>query len=264
MQYSKWGHGKHVLIAFHGFGRSYADFIPFTAELESVFTIYGFNIFFHGESNIGNREPDKNPLKPSELSEYFDAFFQSIEATKVWLMGYSLGGRIALELAELIPDKIRGLYLFAPDGLVTNFWYAASSFTPPGRAAFRFLIRHNGLFYKMLHALHSVGILSDSRRAFVLSQIRTKEEQWQVYNVWTFLRNIKPDFKKLGTILSKNAISVDLFLGKYDKIIRPKTGKTFQKNFSGLKCHVIESGHAILKPRIMHDLLKKRLLVLPE
>lgn len=264
MHYSKWGHGKHVLIVFHGFGRSYADFIPFTAELESIFTIYGFDLFFHGESNIGDREPDSKPLEPSELVDYFDAFLKSIHATEVWLMGYSLGGRIALELAELMAEKVRGLYLFAPDGLATNFWYAASSFTSPGRAAFRFLIRHNRFFYKMLNAVHAVGIVSDSRKTFVLSQIKTTAEQWKVYKVWTFLRNIKPDFKKLGKILNENAISVDLFLGKYDTIIPPKMVKTFQKNFPELKCHVIESGHAILKPRIMQELLEKGMLELPK
>lgn len=264
MQYSKWGHGKHVLIAFHGFGRSYTDFIPFTAELESVFTIYGFDLFFHDESNIGNRKPDKEPLEPSELTEYFEAFLESIETTEVWLMGYSLGGRIALKLAELMPEKVRGLYLFAPDGLVINFWYAVSSLTSTGRVGFRFLIRHNSFFYKMLNASHSVGIVSDSRKSFVLSQIKTTADQWKVYNVWTFLRNITPNFKKLGRELEKQNITVNLFMGKYDTIIPPKTVKTFQKNFPSLKCHIIESGHAILKPRIMHDLLEKGLLELPE
>lgn len=264
MHYSKWGHGEHVLIAFHGFGRSYTDFIPFTTELESVFTIYGFDLFFHGDSNIGDRKPDKEPLEPSELGDYFDAFLKSIEASEVWLMGYSLGGRIVLKLAELLPEKVRGLYLFAPDGLVINFWYAASSFTSPGRAAFRFLIHHNGFFYKMLNAFHSAGVVSDSRKTFVLSQIRTEEEQWKVYKVWTFLRNIEPDFKKLGKVLESHDITVDLFLGKYDTIIPPKTVKTFQKNFPGLKCHIIESGHAILKPRNMHDLLERGMLELPK
>lgn len=264
MQYSSWGHGKHVLIVFHGFGRSYTDFIPFTAELESIFTIYGVDLFFHGESNIGDRKPDETPLDPSELSQYFEAFLKYINTDQVWLLGYSLGGRIALKLAELLPQNVAGLYLFAPDGLSTNFWYAASSLTSPGRSAFRFMINHNEFFYKMLNFLHSIGIVSGSRKSFVLSQIKTEKEQWKVYNVWTFLRKIKPDFEKLGEILDKNAISVDLFLGKYDTIIPPKTVKTFQKNFPGLKCHIIESGHAILKPRIMQELLEKGLLKLPE
>lgn len=264
MHYSKWGHGKQVLIAFHGFGRSYTDFIPFTVELESVFTIYGFDLFFHGESTIGERKPDSNPLKPEELEAYLDAFLTHIEAEEIWLLGCSLGGRICLKIAELMPEKVRGLYLFAPDGLAINFWYAVSSYTSTGRAAFRFMIRHNILFFKLLNFCNALGIVNNKRKAFVLSQIKSTDAQWKVYKVWTFLRLIEPDFKKLEAALNENSISVNLFIGKNDSVIPPKLGRKFKKKFPAVNYHVIESGHAILRPDIIHNLLEKGLLNLPD
>lgn len=263
MQYAKWGHGSEVLIAFHGFGRNYTDFIPFTAALESTFTIYGFNLFFHGESSIGHRVPDKEPLQPAELAKYFCAFLESIDHPKAYFMGYSLGGRIALVLSEYMPERVAGLYLFAPDGLVINFWYAVSSFTSLGRAAFRFMIHHNQIFYKMLHFFNRLDIVSDKRLDFVLSQIKTTEEQWKVYNVWTLFRHFKPDFKQLSKTFRKHSISVDLFVGKYDTIIPPKNGNRFRENFPELNYCVIESGHAMLKPAIMNRLLADGIFQIP-
>lgn len=264
VEYAKWGHGPHVLIAFHGFGRNYSDFIPFTQALESDFTIYGVDLFFHGNSNIGDRAPDKDPLTPEELKTFFSRFLAHINTDACWLMGYSLGGRIALKIAELMPVNVSGLYLFAPDGLKVDFWYAFSSFTTAGRAAFRFMISHNAVFFKLLDAFNAIGIVSDKRKTFVLSQIKSTEAQWQIYHTWTFLRLIAPNFGKLGPELKQKKITVDLFLGKYDKIIPPKTVRRFQDNFPELRWHIVDSGHAMLRPGLMEHLLEGGLLRIPE
>ena len=258
MQYAVSGYGKHALITFHGFGRSHRDFNSFGKNLHDDFTIYSFDIFFHESTSIGDRKPDKEPLKPEELQAYFEDFMGFIKVDKIWLMGYSLGGRIALKMAEIMPEKIGGLYLFAPDGLIVNAWYAILSFTAPGRALFRFFINNNSLFLKILEFVFRLGIITDKRRIFILAHIKTPELQWQVYNVWTFLRKIEPKMKKLGVALltskesewTANGITVDLFMGKYDRIIPVKNAKRLKKVFPELKMYILESGHVMLTPQV--------------
>jgi pimeloyl-ACP methyl ester carboxylesterase len=46
------------------------------------------------------------------------------------LMGFSLDGRIALSVLELMPAGVSRLVLLAPDGLKINFWYWLSTQTP--------------------------------------------------------------------------------------------------------------------------------------
>ncbi len=264
MQYATWGSGNSVLLAFHGFNRSHRDFEHFTKNLHGEFTIYAFDLFFHESTTIGSRKPDKSPLEPEELKTFFEEFLKFIGADKAWLMGYSLGGRISLKLAEIMPEKISGLYLFAPDGLVVNSWYAILSFSSAGRALFRFFIKQNAFFLKMLNLIRKVGLISEKRKIFVLAHVRTIEMQWQVYNVWTFLRKIEPNLSVLGSALSANGIPVDLFMGKYDRIIPVKNAKGLKKNFLKMKLHIMESGHVMLTPQVAKTINEEGLMQLPE
>jgi pimeloyl-ACP methyl ester carboxylesterase len=246
MQYAKWGSGSEPLLAFHGFGRSYSDFIPFTQPLLIKYTVYGFNVFFHGQSHIGERPVDKAPIHPEELAQYITDFLDHHQIKKCSLMGYSLGGRMALKLAELLPEKINALYLLAPDGLVKNRWYAMLSQSKFGRRIFRFFIRNNPAFLNLLGGLNRTQLVSNRLKGFILSQIKTTEMQWKVYKVWSFLRKIEPDFKVLGSALSEHEIVVELFFGKYDRIIPEKNAKKLLKHYPAAKIHNLESGHALL------------------
>lgn len=263
MQYATWGRGKTALLAFHGFSRSHRDYKSFTKNLHDDFTIYAFDLFFHETTSIGDRIPDKEPLLPEELKLFFKEFLNFIDSDKVWLMGYSLGGRIALKLAEIMPEKIGGLYLFAPDGLIVNRWYALLSFTAPGRALFRFFIKHNSFFLKMLNFAFRIGIIGEKRKIFVLAHIKSPDMQWQIYNVWTFLRKIEPKMAKVGSALSANGITADLFIGKYDRIIPGKNVKRLKKTFPDLKLHILECGHIMLTPQVANEIEVNGLMQLP-
>lgn len=264
MQYGKWGNGPHVLIAFHGFGRSHLDFIRFTRPFLSHFTVYGVDIFFHGESNIGQRSPDKTPLTKASFASFMEDFINQIGAQKVWLMGFSLGGRLALTAAELLPSRIGGLYLFAPDGLVVNRWYALLSHSEIGRKLFRFFMRHNTFFLHFLNALSATRILSRRTKVFVLTQVKTPEMQQRVYNVWSFLRKLEPDYKVLGGALEDFTISVDVFFGHYDNIIPPKNAHKLKKYYPPTRLHTLRAGHIMLTASNGEIIFRDRLMQLPE
>lgn len=263
LAYGEWGSGPHHLLAFHGFGRTHADFIRFTRPFNSAFTIKAFDIFFHGESHIGDRSPDQAPLKKDELRRLMEDFFVKNEIQKAYLMGYSLGGRICMSLAEVLPHRVAGMYLFAPDGLVVNRWYALLSNYTVGRWMFRFFRSHNSFFYSLLSALNRSKIISNRVRDFVASQIETEEMQEKVYNVWTFLRKIEPDFKALGEGLKRENTSVDLFFGVYDKIIPVANASKFKKAYPPLRIHTLRSGHVLLTAANGEWIAKEGLLQLP-
>lgn len=264
LRYAIWGEGRIPLLAFHGFGRSHSDFIRFTRPFGHIFTVYAFDIFFHGKSHIGKRSADGNPLSKNELKELIEAFLIEINREKICLMGYSLGGRICMTIAEVLPHRIEAMYLFAPDGLILNRWYALLSHYALGRSLFRYFKKHNAFFYRILNGLHSAKIISTRVKQFVTSQIATRELQEKVYQVWTFLRKIEPDFKKLGPSLRENETSVDLFFGLYDKIIPEKNAKRFKKVFPDLRIYTLRSGHILLTGANGELIARERMIQLPE
>lgn len=264
LNYAVWGEGKQPLLAFHGFGRTHADFIRFTRPFNETFKVYAFDIFFHGKSDIGKRSPDGDPLSKAELQELFEAFLLHEKLSSASLMGYSLGGRICMCIAEVIPEKTDALYLFAPDGLIVNRWYALLSHYGLGRVAFRSFIKHNAPFYWILNGLHRTKAISSKLRSFVLSQIKSREMQQQVYSVWTFLRKIEPDFEKLARGMEENDITADIFFGLYDKIIPVKNVRKLRKANPEVKVHAMRSGHILMTAANSVLIEKEGLMRLPK
>ncbi len=256
MNYARWGEGEHALLAFHGFGRSQKDFQTFTAPLSKVFSIYAFDIFFHGGSHIGDRSVDQSPLKPEELAAFIQSFFDREGIDKAALMGYSLGGRIAMKIAELLPDKVSQLFLIAPDGLIVDRWYALFSHYAMGRSAFRFFIRNNVALFKTLTAIVGLRLISKKRGNFIRGQIKTNELQEKVYKVWTFLRFIEPDQRELASQLQHHGIAAYTFFGKYDSIIPSKNAKRLKALLPEMNIHILESGHNMLTLKNIEAILK--------
>jgi pimeloyl-ACP methyl ester carboxylesterase len=264
LNYAVWGDGNQPLLAFHGFGRTHADFIRFTRPFQQTFKVYAFDIFFHGESDISGRSPDGEPLSKGELKELFEAFLIHENLSSASLMGYSLGGRICMCIAEVMPKRIDALYLFAPDGLIVNRWYALLSHYALGRLAFRIFIKHNAPFYWIINGLYRAKAISEKLRVFVISQIKTREMQQQVYSVWTFLRKIEPDFNRLGHGMRENDITADVFFGLYDKIIPEKNVRKFRKANSDIKIYSLKSGHIVMTGANAALIDREELMQLPK
>jgi len=264
MHFLRSGNGLHVLISLHGFGRSSADFVRFTRPLHKVFTVYAADIFFHGKSTVDRPAPDRDPIPPEEFTAFFAAFFDHIGADQVWLMGYSLGGRLAMVLAQNMPGRIGGLYLFAPDGLNVNRWYGLLSHYAAGRALFRFFRRRPSWFFRTLRFLLKVGVVSPRTADFVESQIQSAADQERVYMTWCFLRKLEPDHKLLGQRLKANAISLDLYFGLYDNIIREGQAKKLLRYFPAAQVHMLRSGHFLLTAANMLLVLKEGKINLPD
>ena len=130
LAYRSYGNGFAQVLAFHGFGRTSADFALFEPLLAERCTIHAFDLHFHGESSTPG-ERAHEPFTPEELAAYFTAFADHMGVQRVTLLGYSLGGRIALSLLTTMPDRVASVLLVAPDGLKTRPWYrvlAASRF----------------------------------------------------------------------------------------------------------------------------------------
>jgi len=250
LEYAKWGHGKHVLLAFHGFGRNAEDFQPLAESLQASHTIYAFNLFFHGNSCYPNDRIEQHTISPQELTSLFSKFLESENISSFSVLGYSLGAKIALTLAEALPDRLIGLNLIAPDGIKVNFWYWALSHTLPGRAAYKSIIHRPGWFLGSVKLLAHLSLIDSKLQKFVVMHLESKEQRQLVYNVWMVFRNIQPNINNLAATINRHQLPTLLILGKHDRIIPPRIGailanKLVQKD----AVKVLETGHNLLSKK---------------
>jgi pimeloyl-ACP methyl ester carboxylesterase len=172
------------------------------------------------------------------------------------LIGFSLGGRIALGLLQYLPEKTGKLILMAPDGLKVNFWYWLSTQTWLGNKFFAFTMKRPGWFFLLLRLFNALRLVNASIFKFVNYYIGDKEVRRLLYQRWTTLRKIKPDLALIKSTIRKNNINSHLIYGVHDRIILSSVGEKFKK---GIEDHctvtIIQSGHQVLHEKHVNEIL---------
>lgn len=212
--YKKYGAGEKNMLAFHGFGGSHKDFEVFMPAL-SEYTVYSFDLWHHGESDYHGP-----PLERSEFKKMFQIFLNTNQIAQFSLMGYSLGGRICLELINTFPEQIEEVFLFASDGFKRNLLYRFSTRTLLGNYLFRRVNRDASLFFKAAEFFTSLGILDSKIRDFILKQMGTRDRREKVYKTWRTTSRLWPSLKQVAENSISYTIKINIVMGERDKLIR--------------------------------------------
>jgi pimeloyl-ACP methyl ester carboxylesterase len=248
LAYTVHGHGKRVLLAFHGFGQN-KNYWKTVAEALPAheFTVYSFDLFFHGGSVWPHRD---SPISKETLCDFFTVFFQHQQITKFSAAGFSLGGKFALCLAENFTKQIEELWLVAPDGLNANFWYGLATGYTWSRALFKRFIFKPKLFFQLVNVLHSLRLADRSVLRFAANQMSTRAKRSQVYFSWCVFKDLRVDVNALAKSLNTHQVKVLGVSGKYDKVIHTDYLSRFCKKVKSSELVVLEAGHANLLQKL--------------
>ncbi|MGB0880854.1 MAG: alpha/beta hydrolase [Polaribacter sp.] len=250
LEYYKYGSGSIPLLAFHGFGRHAQDYQVFEELFGSKYTIYAFNLFHHGKSKYPSERVESNTFTKTEFTNLFKGFFSQFPNEKFGIMGYSLGGKIALMFTEIFPSQVESLWLFAPDGIKLNFWYIVASKTAMGRGVYKYFLENPGLFFSMVNGLHKTKLINDKLKKFAMNNMDEKEKRELVYTVWLTFKDTNPKMNQVIANIKKHEIPVFQFFGKNDKVIKPKLGSWFSNKINQTEnYHVLQAGHNLLTHR---------------
>ncbi|MBI5858881.1 MAG: alpha/beta hydrolase [Sphingobacteriales bacterium] len=247
--YYRFGSGDKRIFCFHGYGEEARAFEFLEKYAGSNYSFYAIDLPFHGKTNWQEGLNFTNDDLIQVVESLIDKGSpeQRSASEKITLMGFSLGGRVALSLYELIPAKFEKIILLAPDGLKVNFWYWLSTQTWLGNKLFAFTMKYPGWFFGLLKLLNSLRLVNSSVFKFVNHYVENPGIRKLLYQRWTSLRKLKPDLKIIKALIRKNNTPVRLVYGKHDRIILSVVGKKFRKGI-GEQCSlsVIPSGHQVL------------------
>ncbi|HEY4337944.1 MAG TPA: alpha/beta fold hydrolase [Puia sp.] len=249
--YSCWGTGSRILFAFHGYGESAESFAFLAEALGRDFTIVAMDMPFHGETEWKEGELFFDPRDLPALLEDIAAGLPGRQKGW-WLLGYSMGGRIALQLLEQAAPRIERLVLLAPDGLVVNPWYWLATRTVAGNRLFRWTMKRPRWLFFLLRTGNRLGLVNPSLFKFAAHYINDEVVRRALYTRWTVMRGFRPRLGRIAGIIRERQIPVVLLYGSYDRIIRSKRGERFQRRIgpSG-RLTLLSAGHAILQPKFM-------------
>jgi pimeloyl-ACP methyl ester carboxylesterase len=168
-----------------------------------------------------------------------------------------MGGRVALQLLQIIPAKIEKTVLLAPDGLKVNFWYWLATQTYIGNRLFGFTMKHPGWFFSLLKAGNQLKVINQSVLKFTRYYIHDITVRRLLYERWTCMRAIKPNLTSVKKLISAHQIPVRLLYGQYDRIIRYERGEKFCKGIDTFcTLHIIQTGHQVLQEKHVNHIIQ--------
>lgn len=223
LSYKTFGTGDETILAFHGFGHSKDDFSliePFLYGKEKVIAI---DLFGHGDSKFPESRMKSDPISKTEWKELIDAILIQEKIAKFHVIGYSLGGRMALVTFEMFVDRVLSVFLFSPDGLYKTKSYAFANESRIGRSLFRSGIHHYPKLKPVVKLLHDLYLVPRAKARFILRQMENPARIEMAKYVWSALSLCWPDLTKIFSESTKS-IQVVVLFGKYDPLIQPWYG----------------------------------------
>ncbi len=255
ISYTRYGNGSRLLLCFHGYGESATSFAFLDSALGADLTLLAIDMPFHGQTEW------KEGLffDPSILLSLIREIVAGLPGLKKgwWLLGYSMGGRVALQLLESDPEAFEKLVLLAPDGLRVNPWYRLATRTVLGKHLFRWTMRWPVWFFFLLRLCNTLRIVNPSFYKFAVHYINDDPARQELYARWMTMRGFRPRLSVVAEIIRSRQLPVSLVYGKYDRIIRWERAEKFRKRGIAATCPLIllDTGHQLLRPQYLDVLL---------
>lgn len=238
----RFGAGAQPVLCFHGYGEQGEIFSFLEKYVGGKYSFYAIELPFHGKT-----EWNEGLLFTDEDLQIIVKAIIPNSAVKIFLLGFSLGGRVALSLYQKEPEKFSKLILLAPDGLKVNFWYWLSTQTWIGSKIFHFTMQHPGWFFGFLKLLNKLHLVNPGVFKFVKYYIDDKSLRELLFNRWITLRRLKPDLKKIKKQVITQKTLVRLVYGSHDRIILPTVGDKFRTGIEDYcTLTILDSGHQVL------------------
>lgn len=245
MHYYQWGNGPAALLCFHGIGQNGQAFAPFGEALTNRFTVYSFDLFYHGQTGglHGVTYQPGEHLTPTDWAAILTAFLQEKNIDRFSVAGFSMGGVFALATAGQFASRLDELWLLAPDGISTSPWYRFATESAFGRRTYRFFLDRLPLFRRFSNALVQLGLLDKTLVRFAQSTLATAEQRERVYRSWIGFQPLRPHLPELAEILNRYALRVRLFLGEFDRILPPDAVRALPQLVPKTEVQMLPVGH---------------------
>ncbi len=251
LEYFSEGHGSLALLCFHGFGRSAQDFRHLSGDINCK--LIALNLPLHGNSVV---QKNNGIIEKQELLNAIKQLLIKEKVQSFYLLGYSLGGKVALSIAECSRLPLLGVLLFAPDGFKSNPWYWFASQTIIGERLNKQSINNPWVFLSFLKLSKRLKLASKRQVSFAQSQMSTIEKRKNVFGIWRSHKLLQPDLIKVSGTLADLGVELKIILGEYDKIIPLKPIECWVKKQNNASLEVLKNGHVFSDETIREKVIK--------
>ncbi len=215
-----------TVLALHGWQRTHADFSPLFEAVDppGELSAVGLDLF-----GFGATPPPPEPWGTEEYARHLLPLFEETGtlADRIVVVGHSFGGRVAVRLAALVPDRIERMVLCGVPLLDRRDRRARPA-----------------LAYRMARRLNSAGLLGDER----MEELRNKYGSADYRAAIGVMRDILVRLlaERYGEAMSAVGCPVDLLWGEEDAEVPVEVAVRARAQFSSATLHVLPGvGHLL-------------------
>lgn len=240
LHFRRYGSGTRVILAFHGYGQSEGHWGSVINALGPEVTVYAFDLFYHGRSRLAKADA---PLTKARLAELLGAFLTENKIDTFGLLAFSMGAKFALTAVEYFAARVEQLWLVAPDGIRTRFWYSLATYPSWMRGVLGRAVLRPQRLLRFINSLGKRRLVDKGLVRFAEWQMDSREKRLRVYRSWVGFRLLVFDLKKLTTLLNHQPVPVTFFLGKHDRVIPHAGLQEFSRSLRRTHTVLLDAGH---------------------
>ncbi len=203
-------------IIFHGFGQKPAEWLPHAQALCHLGRVLVVELPAHGQSSALRQD---KPISQAAWEHWITALCRKERVQTCNLLGYSLGGRLALASAHALKGRVEQLVLCAAEGAGHSLWYALATRWPLGRRLLKGMVFNPKWVLSTLKLLARIGLLNKSLARFATGQLQTRAQRRLVARSWLALRHLPGSLTALAEVLNRHTIPLLIVAGKHDKTV---------------------------------------------
>jgi len=248
------GHKGQAWVVFPGFGQRYQAWGPALHLLQALGPCYWVEQPGHGASAVPGGGA---PILPEKWAQWVQQLCAQENIERPYLLGYSLGGRLALASALALNTRVQRLVLCAAEGTGPSFWYSLATGSGVGRFLLQTLVNNPAWLSAATRLLVGTGILQKSMARFATSQLKTQAARKLVADSWLALRLLPGPVEKATSALVKTKTPVTVYAGQYDRVVPVARLHAFAGRVPGTQVHIVPVGHNALPVHVCAVLAKE-------
>ena len=243
-----------LLVLLHGYNHHTRKFDFLIRSIQHRYTVLALDMPYHGFTDWKEGRPFTTKDLHTVITQLHPA---AAGAKSVTLLGYSMGGRIALAYFQQYPETVKSIALIAPDGLRFNPWYKLATATKAGERLFQHTMNKPAWFQRVVDATARYRLAPKSLTNVVSYFLQNEHVRMELYNRWTSLSTFRPNLRLILKLLTRHQVPLRMLFGQTDSVIHWKTGVRFQKqNPKWVHTSVIPASHFMINERYVEDILK--------
>jgi pimeloyl-ACP methyl ester carboxylesterase len=248
------GMGDKFLLLFHGYGQHCEAFHHWEELLADEYTFLHVDLAYHGAHETSRFEP----LFHKEYCKiWLNRILACSGAKQVDILAYSIGARVALHTASVMPEKIRKIVLLAPDGLPVLPSYRFITNTWPGVLLFKAFVKIPQIALSGIFLAELMRIFPKRTADFYRFEISSLAKRKQLFNTWMFYRECRPKPDQLKALQERIPGGIHVILGQNDAVLPPlRSIKFLEKHEIHWGTFKLDIGHNLLSEKAVRKFVQ--------